>query len=194
LGYFQLGASINIDKKLKDLPPPYSIQFGIELSQDRRARESYYRLHFPEEVEFVQQIIRQEMLPTLRGVYARALNTTTKDIVFGDEFVSGMGLPSIGIMFPNVLWHWILNPHTDGKYLDGFVEQTRGMNCTQHLDVNALIMPLTVPTGAGLRYWEDEKVSHDVFMKWGKSVRLTLPLHMPFSRFRTLNGVGVRYE
>jgi hypothetical protein len=111
LGYFQLGASYNIDRKGKKRPSFYSIQMGLVPTSARLARESKYRLHYPEKMRHVQEIIRRDILPSVKHIYVKALNTT--DIIFGDELAPGLGLPSIAIVAPNAIWSWIVNVHTD---------------------------------------------------------------------------------
>lgn len=111
LGYYQFGKSENIDRKSTARPPFWSLQLGFLPSHTTLARESIYRQHFPEQQDHVQDIIRREMLPTLRGIYAQALNTT--NVIFGEELDPKLGLPSIAIIAPNAMWSWIVNVHTD---------------------------------------------------------------------------------
>lgn len=193
LAYMQLGASINFDEKSRTPIPFYSFYhgFGFQMTEERAAREGQYRLHFPEVIQDTQDILRREVLPVVRPVYARALHTTADKIIFGDDFVPGLGLPSMGIMMPNVVWHWLMNPHVDRKYVTGFRKLTGslGKNCTENPEVQAFIMPVTVPDGAGLRYWRSTEETVDILYEIGKlynfdasTVHAILPL--PYKEWR----------
>lgn len=171
LAYCQYGATLNFDRKEEDQVPWYSLRhgFGHTMTYERAARESRYRLHFPDHIAETQAQLRERVLPIVRPIYARAVNVSEEQIVFGDDYLQGLGLPSVGIMLPNIVWHWILNPHLDKLYGRRFDEMTRDVSdVCSGTQVQAFIMPLTVPYGAGLRQWNDPYHSTDVYYELGK--------------------------
>jgi len=174
LGYFQWGSSINFDRQVSRTPGLYSFALGFVTSSiDRVARESDYRLHFPKPVAHVQRVLQHELLPRLRPLYARTLNVSSTDqIVYGDEILKGLGAPAITVVLPNVLWHWIANPHTDQLYADAFERKTihQNLDCqrTANAGFKSFLLPLTLPEGTGLLYWEPNGTRREVLYEMGK--------------------------
>lgn len=222
LGYLQWGASINIDRAYKRPQGHiYNPELGFLVSKRRLKRESSFRLRFQKYVQYVQDAqIRAKVLPIVAPVYARLLNISDDErdekLWFGDQVPlpktkfrkkdNPLGLPSVGIVLPNVLWHWMINPHRDRLYWqalvlrlkllqqeatelaeerqkmkqqqqnDGFQvtnealdsESSSPFECSNDPKVHAMIMPLSIPPGAGLRYWTSVENYHDVEYEVGK--------------------------
>jgi hypothetical protein len=112
LGQFHYGGSTALDRNARRRPETYSLKYGIEPRLLRRARESHYRLRFPDAVQEVKEKLQEDVLPKLRGVYAKALSTSESNIMFGEELVEGLGQPAVVVRFSNILWNWTVKPQT----------------------------------------------------------------------------------
>lgn len=181
IGYFQFGPSMNFDRE-DPLPSPtiWSFLFGWRPTPERLGRESLFRLRYPHLRHRVAQILQQGVLPLIRPAYARTLNVSTNQIIFGDEIVEGLGIPALTIMLPNLLWHWLVNVHTDLRYAGRVRDITRHSDCrvkgynadgttllTSVSPVTTFLIPITLPAGAGLKYWPEEGIRYDVPYKLG---------------------------
>ena len=171
LAYFNFGSSINFDRYGYSTAqsPGYSFKFGRELTAGRRKHESDFRLKYSEDWKHVQLTIQEQIAPTLRPILAKSLDVDTDDVVFGNEIENSiLGQPGIGILLPNLLWHWIVNPHFDSTYANRI---PRKITCAKADEVTTFIIPIATPTGAGLRYWTKDRdgsvVRNEVFYKVG---------------------------
>ena len=54
------------------------------------------------------------------------------------------------------------------NYQDRIRKTATETNCTADPQIRAFIMPLTTPSGAGLRYWKDTEKYEDIFYERGK--------------------------
>jgi len=83
-----------------------------------------------------------------------------------------LGTPAVTVVLPNVLWHWIANPHTDHVYADAFERKTahQKLDCqrTANAGFKSFLLPLTLPEGTGLLYWEPNGTRCEVLYEMGK--------------------------
>jgi len=158
LGYFQYGPSHNFDRKYRYTKSGSSglwdlFVYGFQMNNPaRQARESNHRLRHPHVAAPLLPVLYKHVLEPLRDVYKNTLNATT--IVYGNELTDGLGVPAVTIMLPNFVWQWLANVHTDAGYATVFQEKASHSDCVAvDQPVRTLLIPLTVPPGAGLRYW-----------------------------------------
>jgi len=153
LAYFNFGSSINFDWYGR-AKKGYTVAFGRELTAERMKCESEFRLNFPQDWKRVQLTLQENIASTLRPILAKSLHVNAEDVIFGNEIErSHLGQPGIGIFLPNLLWHWIINPHFDGTYANRI---PRHIACAKSDQVTTFIIPIAAPAGAGLRYWTRE--------------------------------------
>lgn len=179
LGYFKFGVSLAFDAKtrFRDKLNGYTFKYGRRLTTERMKRESDYKLYFPQDGRHVQRILYNGMARKLRLVYARTLNVTPEDVVFGNEIRKAgisqreLGQPSIGITLPNLLFHWIVNPHVDYVFENRITTAT--IPCQKSGEVIAVMIPLAAPPGSGLAYWTNDNggsfTRHDIYYEVGNT-------------------------
>lgn len=181
IGYFQYGPSHNFDRdeSPKNYLSPtlsWSFVFGVEPMRPRRiARESMFRLRYPEQRDRVVAEFRKEFLPSLKAIYARTLGTEPSNIIFGDDYVTGLGVPAFTILMPSFPFSMAVNGHNDLTY-GGVFDSITAMNrdprpfsCTPErynaidpktgegaIKIKTVLIPLSFPDGAGLRFWTSE--------------------------------------